>query len=109
MEICAPSRFPLRPPAYSWRGVTPKYPIIGPFAAVPPLHPGYLFPFPPDRRRPSSIHSPLNILPKPEKSHIRFNAAGQVVFHQDYCDSGGNLFEHIPVVGWLIRRIKARL
>jgi hypothetical protein len=42
-------------------------------------------------------------------SHIRFNSAGQVVLHQDYWDSGGNLFEHIPVVGWLIRRIKARL
>ena len=42
-------------------------------------------------------------------SHIRFNSAGQVVLHQDYWDSGGSLFEHIPVVGWLIRRIKARL
>ena len=42
-------------------------------------------------------------------SHIRFNSAGQVVLHQDYWDSGSNLFEHIPVVGWLIRRIKARL
>lgn len=42
-------------------------------------------------------------------SHIRFNSAGQVVLHRDYWDSGGNLFEHIPVVGWMIRRIKARL
>ena len=42
-------------------------------------------------------------------SHIRFNSAGLVILHQDYWDSGGNLFEHIPVVGWLIRRIKARL
>jgi hypothetical protein len=42
-------------------------------------------------------------------SHIRFNSAGLVILHQDYWDSGGNLFEHLPVVGWLIRRIKSRL
>ena len=42
-------------------------------------------------------------------SRIRINPTGQVILHQDYWDSGGNLFEHIPVVGWLIRRIKARL
>jgi hypothetical protein len=42
-------------------------------------------------------------------SHIRFNAHGQVVLHQDYWDSGSGLFQHLPVVGWLIRRIKARL
>lgn len=42
-------------------------------------------------------------------SHIRFDPAGRVVLHQDYWDSTQGLFEHIPVLGWLIGRIKARL
>jgi hypothetical protein len=42
-------------------------------------------------------------------SHLRFNAAGQVVYHQDYWDAASGLFEHIPVVGWMIRKIKGRL
>ncbi len=42
-------------------------------------------------------------------SHLRFNAAGKVVYHQDYWDAAGGLFEHIPVVGWMIRTIKGRL
>ncbi len=42
-------------------------------------------------------------------SHLMFNASGQVVYHQDYWDAAGGLFEHIPVVGWMIRKIKGRL
>lgn len=42
-------------------------------------------------------------------SHIRFDKAGKIVYHQDYWDAAGGLFEHIPVVGWMIRKIKGRL
>ncbi len=42
-------------------------------------------------------------------SHIRFNSDGQVVYHQDYWDSGSNLFQHVPALGWMIRRIKSHL
>lgn len=42
-------------------------------------------------------------------SHLRYTARGQVCYQQDYWDSGANLFEHVPVLGWAIRRIKARL
>jgi len=42
-------------------------------------------------------------------SHIRFNAEGKVILHQDYWDSAAGLYEHFPVVGWMIRNIKARL
>lgn len=42
-------------------------------------------------------------------SHVRFNQNGKVILHQDYWDSASGLFEYIPVVGWLIRTIKARL
>lgn len=42
-------------------------------------------------------------------THLRFNEAGNVILHQDYWDSAAGLYEHIPVVGWMIRNIKARL
>lgn len=42
-------------------------------------------------------------------SHIRLNAAGEVILHQDYWDSATGLYEHFPVLGWMIRNIKARL
>lgn len=42
-------------------------------------------------------------------SHLRFNSDGLVCFHQDYWDSTAGIFEHIPVLGWMIGKIKARL
>ena len=42
-------------------------------------------------------------------SHIRFNADGRVVLHQDFWDSSSGLFEHIPGLGWMIRSVKRRL
>ena len=42
-------------------------------------------------------------------SHIRFDAEGRVALHQDFWDSASGLFEHVPVVGGLIRTIKKRL
>ena len=42
-------------------------------------------------------------------THIRFNREGKVAFHQDYWDAAGNLFEQIPVLGWVIRKIKKGL
>lgn len=42
-------------------------------------------------------------------SHIRFDEEGRVVLHQDYWDAAGGLFEQLPVVGWMIQRVKKRL
>ena len=42
-------------------------------------------------------------------SHLRFDSKGLVCLHQDYWDSTAGIFEHIPVLGWLIGKIKARL
>jgi limonene-1,2-epoxide hydrolase len=42
-------------------------------------------------------------------SHIRFDEEGKICLHQDYWDSTSGLFEHMPVVGYLLRKIKARL
>lgn len=41
-------------------------------------------------------------------SHVRMNAAGQVVMHQDFWDSGTNIYGQIPVVGGIIETIRRR-
>ena len=40
---------------------------------------------------------------------IRFDKEGRIAYHQDYWDSGSNLFEKVPVLGAGIRAVKARL
>ncbi|PCI36662.1 MAG: hypothetical protein COB53_08785 [Elusimicrobia bacterium] len=42
-------------------------------------------------------------------SHVRFDKNGMVVMHHDYWDAADGLFEKVPIFGWGIRRIKARL
>ncbi len=42
-------------------------------------------------------------------THVRFDSAGKVVLHQDFWDSAGGLFEHVPALGWMLRRAKKRL
>ncbi len=42
-------------------------------------------------------------------SQVRFNSKGQVTFHQDFWDSGKNIYGHIPVVGGLIKIIRNRM
>lgn len=42
-------------------------------------------------------------------THIRFNEDGKVVLHQDYWDAASGLFEHLPVIGGMIRLVKGRL
>lgn len=42
-------------------------------------------------------------------SQVRFNSEGQVAMHQDFWDSGQNLYGHIPVVGGLIKLIRNRM
>lgn len=42
-------------------------------------------------------------------SHLRFNEAGEVVLHQDFWDSGHGLYAHLPVVGFLVRRVRQML
>lgn len=41
--------------------------------------------------------------------HVRFDAAGQVVLHQDFWDSAGGLFKQVPALGWMLRRAKSSL
>lgn len=42
-------------------------------------------------------------------THLRFDKEGKVAYHQDYWDSGANLFEKVPVLGAGIRAVKRRL
>jgi limonene-1,2-epoxide hydrolase len=42
-------------------------------------------------------------------THLRFDKEGRVAYHQDYWDSGANLFEKVPVLGAGIRAVKRRL
>lgn len=42
-------------------------------------------------------------------THVRFDKDGRVVYHQDYWDSGSNLYEKVPVLGAMIRAVKRRL
>jgi len=42
-------------------------------------------------------------------SLLRFDKEGRVAYHQDYWDSGANLFEKVPLLGAGIRAVKRRL
>lgn len=42
-------------------------------------------------------------------SHIRFDNDGKVALHHDFWDSAGGFFEHLPLVGGLIRWVKRRV
>lgn len=45
----------------------------------------------------------------PGMSHVRFDADGRILLQQDFWDSGAYFFEKIPVLGWIVRKIKASL
>lgn len=42
-------------------------------------------------------------------SHLRFDAQGRVVYHQDYWNAADGLFQHIPLLGSAIAAVKRRL
>lgn len=42
-------------------------------------------------------------------SQVRFDSEGKVAFHQDFWDSGKNIYGQIPVVGGLIGIIRSRM
>ena len=42
-------------------------------------------------------------------SHLRFNAEGLVVYHQDYWNAADGIYRYVPVLGWMIRSIQKRL
>lgn len=47
------------------------------------------------------------LLSLPGASHLSFGE--RVTYHRDYFDAGAMLYEHLPVLGFAIRRLKKRL
>ena len=39
-------------------------------------------------------------------SHIHFDAGGRVISHRDYWDAAEELYMTLPVIGWLMRRLR---
>jgi steroid delta-isomerase len=42
-------------------------------------------------------------------SHLKFDAAGKVIWHRDYWDTAEELYAKLPVLGCLMRGLKKRL
>lgn len=42
-------------------------------------------------------------------SQLRFNQQGKIVFHQDFWDSSEAFYQHLPYIGYFIRKIKSKL
>ena len=42
-------------------------------------------------------------------SHLKFNAAGEVIFQQDYWDPSEFLHDRVPVANWLLGKVRKRL
>ncbi|MFV3074272.1 nuclear transport factor 2 family protein [Niveispirillum fermenti] len=42
-------------------------------------------------------------------SEVRFDMAGQVTSHIDHWDAAGQFYEKLPVLGWVMRKIRARM
>jgi hypothetical protein len=39
-------------------------------------------------------------------SHLRFNANNKIILHQDYWDSMQGFYQHLPIIGGVLRWIK---
>lgn len=48
-----------------------------------------------------------NLVTLPGSTHIRFR--DKVLYHRDYFDGGAMLYEHLPLIGLVIRMIKERV
>jgi hypothetical protein len=42
-------------------------------------------------------------------SQLRFNQQGKIIFHQDYWDSAEGFYQHLPYIGYFVRKIKSKL
>ena len=40
-------------------------------------------------------------------THFRFDADGRILVHKDFWDAGTGLYEHVPVLGGVLRRVRA--
>jgi hypothetical protein len=42
-------------------------------------------------------------------SVIRFDSSGKAIYHRDYFDMGAFIYEHIPMVGFVVKKIRNRM
>jgi hypothetical protein len=42
-------------------------------------------------------------------SQLRFNQQGKIIFHQDFWDSSEGFYQHLPYIGYFIRKVKSKL
>ena len=42
-------------------------------------------------------------------SHVRFDVEGRANYHRDYWDAAEELYEKLPVIGWVIRGLRRRV
>ncbi|AUZ84383.1 hypothetical protein CDW43_07225 [Methylophaga nitratireducenticrescens] len=42
-------------------------------------------------------------------SQLRFNKQGQIIFHQDFWDGVDGFYQHLPIIGYLLRKIREKL
>lgn len=42
-------------------------------------------------------------------SVLKFGANDKVIYHRDYFDAGSMIYEHVPVIGFFVRKIKHSL
>ena len=42
-------------------------------------------------------------------SHVRFDVEGRANYHRDYWDAAEELYEKLPVIGWVIRELRRRV
>ena len=45
----------------------------------------------------------------PGASYLRFSDSGKVSYHRDYFDLGSMLYQHLPILGRVVRSINRRL
>ena len=45
----------------------------------------------------------------PGTSHLRFDAQGRIVYHQDYWDAAHGLYQQMPLLGGLMRWLRKRV
>jgi hypothetical protein len=42
-------------------------------------------------------------------TQLRFNSEGKIIFHQDFWDSTEGFYQHLPYIGYFVRKIRSKL
>ena len=42
-------------------------------------------------------------------TQLRFNQQGKIIFHQDFWDSTEGFYQHLPYIGYFIRKVRSKL